>query len=304
VREIMLREKPDLIYERISYMSTAVSEVANELGITHFSEFNAPYPQERVKLEGWSLTLFLARRAERKQLALTTKAFTVSSILKKHLAKVSGVDAQKIVVTPNAVNPEKFKPSEEKQSQLRAKWNLDSAAQIVGFVGSIFPYHGVDLLIDAFLLEKEKNANSLKLMVVGDGETLPSLRERIQGNRFQSDIVFTGNVPYAEVADYLALMDIAVMARSDWYMSPVKIFEYGLMKKAIVAQNTSPINDVMEHKVHGWVADSSVKGLHEGISFLLHHPAEARAMAEAFHAKVLRMHTWDEVGKQILKESK
>lgn len=302
IRETVLREKPDMIYERISYMSTAVSEVAAELGITHFSEFNAPYSQERVKLEGWSITLFLAKRAEKKQLFYTTKAFTVSSILKDYLVEKTGVDASKIVVTPNAVNPEKFAPNEKLQKEIRRKWGIEENAKVVGFVGSIFPYHGVDLLIDAFLIEREKSNEHLKLLVVGDGETLPSLRERVKHSKYANAIVFTGNVPYAQVADYLAIMDVAVMARSDWYMSPVKIFEYGLMQKSIVAQNTSPINDVMEHKVHGWIAESTVEGLHQGIAYMLEHEEEAKAMAQAFYSKVLSMHTWDEVGKQILRE--
>jgi glycosyltransferase involved in cell wall biosynthesis len=300
VRDWIAREKPDLIYERITYMSTTVARAASEAGIPHFAEFNAPYPEERSKLEGKSLTLFLARKAEREQVHKATRVFTVSSILANHLAEATGESRSKMVVTPNAVNPLQFAPSEENQKALRLKWGLDEKEKVVGFVGSIFPYHGVDLLIDAFALVS--SSSPLRLLVVGDGETLSVLRERVRGTALEKRIVFTGNVPYREIADYLAIMDVTVMAKSDWYMSPVKIFEYGLMRKAIVAQNTSPILDVMQHRIHGWIATPDVAGLQEGIQFLLSHPEDAQRMADAFHSKVLNEHTWDKVGETILKQ--
>lgn len=301
MREVISREKPDLIYERISYMSTAVAQAAHEAGVKHFVEFNAPYPEERRRLEGPSLTLFLAKKAERYQVRRCTKAFVISSVLKEYLIQVADVGEDKIVVTPNAVNPTKFKEDASAVEVLRRQLGWVNGERVVGFVGSIFPYHGVDMLIKAFERAFRAGGSDLRLLIVGDGETLPSLRSYVQVQQLEHIVHFTGNVPPAQVAACIALMDITVMARSDWYMSPVKIFEYGYMGKAILAQNTSPVRDVIVHGEHAWVVEADEESLSQGLNYLLMHPEHAARMAEAFRAKVHREHTWSRVGEAILK---
>jgi glycosyltransferase involved in cell wall biosynthesis len=297
--EVLKKERPDLVYERISYLGTAMIRACVSMGILHFAEFNAPYPQERLRLEGQSLTRFLAIAAEKFQVRTTTRAFTVSAALGDYLREVAGVNAEKIVVTPNAVNPEKFVSDPGAVSRLRQRLGWTKGERVIGFVGSIFPYHGVDLLLKAF--ERAVTSDrTLRLLIVGDGETLPGLRALAREKQLLGYVHFSGNVPATEVASYIGAMDIAVMAKSDWYMSPVKIFEYGYMGKTILAQDTGPVRDVIVHGLHGWVVQADAESLYNGLQHLLQHPQEASAMAIAFQQKVKDQHTWRKVGRTIL----
>lgn len=297
--DVLEKEKPDVVYERISYLGTAMVDACKTRGIIHFAEFNAPYPEERLRLEGRSLTRFLAVRAEKIQVRNTSRVFTVSAALGEYLRQAAGVSEDKITVTPNAVNPDKFHSLPQAEERLRARLGWGTQQRIIGFVGSIFPYHGVDLLLEAFHRAASSDA-SLRLLIVGDGETLPLLRRLATEKNLDPIVHFSGNVPSSEVASYVGIMDIAVMARSDWYMSPVKIFEYGFMGKAILAQDTGPVRDVIQHGIHAWVVQADVGSLYDGLQYLLQHPKEADSMAMEFQKKVKQHHTWRQVGRTIL----
>jgi glycosyltransferase involved in cell wall biosynthesis len=291
--------KPDLVYERGYYLMTSGVDVCQRIGVKHYLELNAPYPQEKRDMEGWSALGFWAKKAERKQVRTTTKLVVVSSALKSYFIERTGVNEEKILITPNAVNPQKIVAS---GSLSRSDLNLKEEDWVVGFVGSIFPYHGVDLLIEA-VAELNMNDRSvrMKALIVGDGEILPALKKLAQDRGVSNDVLFTGNVHHESVYDYISLMDVAVMPKSNWYGSPVKIFEYGAMGKLVIAPNNGPVRDVMEQDEDGLLVDGSKEGLVHALSFCMNHPVSADRMAQRFQARVLTEFTWQNVADSILK---
>ena len=80
---------------------------------------------------------------------------------------------------------------------------------------------------------------------MGDGEILSDLKLLCSNLNISDSVIFTGSVAHADVFAYIDLMEIAVMAKSNWYGSPVKIFEYGAMKKAIISL-TLPLENLWE----------------------------------------------------------
>lgn len=291
------RVRPDMVYERGCYLSKAASAVCKELQLPHFIEINAPYPEEKRMLEGKSLTHFLGDTAERYQVNSATKVFVVSSAMKEYLIRRTGCAENKIVVTPNAVNPVTFSAK-----RLISKKDLGIAdnARVVGFVGSIFPYHGVDILIEAFAEIAQSRTETLHLLVVGDGETLPLLKQYASKIGIEKQIIFTGNIAHENIPDYIAMMDIAVMAKSNWYGSPVKIFEYGWMQKLIIAPNTSPVRDVMVHDTDGLLIEAGKDELKAALFSALESPSKAQSMATHFHEKVKNQFTWRHITQTIL----
>ena len=93
------------------------------------------------------------------------------------------------------------------------------------------------------------------------------------------------------------------MARSNWYGSPVKIFEYGALGRPIVAPDTGPVRDVMEHGVDGLLVQPCVNELTAAIQRLLREPSLAESMGAGFQRKVREHHLWRHVAARILKAS-
>jgi glycosyltransferase involved in cell wall biosynthesis len=300
--QMIEKEKPDVIYERCYYMMGAGYRAAVKSGVRYCVEMNAPYPEEKKAMNGASLYDGYAIRNERKQLNAAYKVFVVSTALKKYAEEKIGGSAKKVVVVPNAVNPAHVNTSEEKQAMLKQQLGISRQALVLGFVGSIFPYHGVDALIEVFAWLTANQSSPMHLVIVGDGEILSALKARTIELRLDSKVSFTGNVPHQEVYHYIGLMDITIMARSNWYGSPVKIFEYGIMQKCIVAPDVIPVRDVMIDGTDGILIPDSQEALRNALMQLIGDEALRNKMAASFHRKVASKHTWYKVSENILNE--
>ncbi|NQX92481.1 MAG: glycosyltransferase, partial [Flavobacteriales bacterium] len=166
--------QPDLIYERGYYMMTSGVEAAKEMGIKHCLEMNAPYPEEKLEMEGKGIHDRKASHREKQQVESTDLLVVVSSALKDYFLKRTNIDPNRVLVTPNAIRESFMEEGKDQDIRSSLGWGGQT---IVGFVGSIFPYHGVDRLLEAFAIANKENT---KLLIVGDGAILEQLKERSQ----------------------------------------------------------------------------------------------------------------------------
>ena len=90
------------------------------------------------------------------------------------------------------------------------------------------------------------------------------------------------------------------MAASNWYGSPVKIFEYGWMGIPIIAPDNVPMRDVMVSYKDGILITESDDDLEEALLYLLNHPSEGLKMGQHFQNKILNSFTWDAQTKNII----
>lgn len=298
LKKLIKEFQPDLIYERIAYLQNSGVKTAENLGIKHVAEINAPYPEERVYFSGKSFFLNQARDHERQILAKSDLITAVSSDLKEHLQKkLTDIDS-KIIVVPNCVNPAETTHSSDDVAAIRDSYKL-SGKTVIGFVGSIFPYHGVDLLIDAFA--QIDDSVETRLLIVGDGEALPELKAKARSLGILDRCIFTGSVAHREVYPLIEIMDICVMPDSNWYGSPVKIFEYGLMKKPVIAPDLGPLRDVMTDGENGLLVKPNADELQQALEKLVKEPEQRKNLANAWHQKILLEYTWDMAAKKVLK---
>lgn len=293
---------PDVIYERSEYLQDSGAKLASSYGIKYFLEVNAPFVEEMNAFEGFSLYHKLAHKIEKYKLEKADKVFAVSTSLADFLIKQYQCDSSKIFVQPNCINPAKISIHEEAVVKIKSDLSIESK-KVIGFVGSMFPYHGVDLLISAFA-EVHKIYPETVLMVVGDGSILDQLKEQAKQLGVQNDIIFTGKIPHKNVFNYISAMDICIMARSNWYGSPVKLFEYGLMKKPIIAPDTMPVRDVMEHGQDALIIKDDVKSLMSALEQLLNDTTLANQLANNFYQKVMAKFQWEHAANNIIKQCK
>lgn len=279
--------KPDVIYERSHYSMVSGVKVAKDRGIHHILEVNSPNVEERIKLSGRSLVTRRASRMDRWAFSNTDHVLTVSTYLAEHL-DITRI-AKRWSVTPNAI-----RPGQQEDSTLvisRQSIRIDDSAVLLGFVGSIFPWHGVDLIIDSVALLRKRGRN-VQAIIVGDGAILEELQSLAEFHNLKEAIHFIGSVPQCDTFAYTQLCDILVMPKSNAYGSPVKIFEYGLMRKTCIVPNTDPVREVFQNGVHGWVIDPSIMSLTSAIKEIMDHSSKSSTAAINWQKKVLECHTW------------
>jgi glycosyltransferase involved in cell wall biosynthesis len=302
LEEKVQKFKPDIIYERGFYLMKSGSEIAKKYQIPHYLELNAPYEEEKIQLEGPSLLISKSHKITKHNLENAHKVIVVSSALKNYFSEKYHIDSKKIIITPNAINPDKIKQlNPDKINSLKEKHNISDKDFIIGFVGSIFPYHGVDILLDAFTNISSVSDN-LKLLIVGDGEVLPLLKKKAENLNLTSKVIFTGNVPPEEVYNYIELMDICVMAKSNWYGSPVKIFEYGALGKAVIAPNTIPVKDVLINEINAIIVEPESDKIANALKKFFYDSNFRFQLGFNLKKTVLEKHTWLKMAEKILSE--
>lgn len=288
--------RPHLIYERGEYLQDSGVNVAAKRGIPHFLEVNSPVVEEMGLFEGPDLLRFLGHLKEKRKLSKTSAVFAISSAMRDYLRDKYGCN-KPIAVIPNCINPEKDLPAPEAVEKL--KRDLAGEKRIVGFVGSLFPYHGVDVLIRAFA-EVHKKRPDLFLVIVGDGGIRASLQALAEEILPQNAYLFTGKVPHSEVMKYIGAFDIAVMATSNWYGSPIKIFEYGLMGRIIIAPDNGPVRDAMDPALDGYLVQPGATHLAQALETVLDEESDYLKKAANFREKILTHFTWQHQASSIL----
>ena len=282
--------QPDLIYERANYLQVSGVRTAERYGIPHVLEVNSPYVEERKLLAAKTVYEKNALQAEREQLVKTGIVAVVSTALKNYFVDKHGIDPEKIVVTPNAINERKVATDPDKVEKLRDQYELRNK-RVVGFVGTLSKWHGVETLIRAFGNIRQ-SFDDVRLLIVGDGSKRSELEKLAHTIGVAGDTVFTGYVPHGEIYNHIELFDIAVDPNAHWYMSPVKLFEYGAMSKAVIAPQTEPVKEIIDHLNSGYIAEPGVDSLYAAIQILLDNKNLRKTLGENLKFKILNNHTW------------
>jgi glycosyltransferase involved in cell wall biosynthesis len=279
-----------LLYERYAILNIAGVVAAAAAGIpvlleVSFTSMTPVYPPRT------RLLALLARCADRFIFGRAAGIVTVSTVLKDNLVRYFGVAPEKVLVLPNAVDPGAFDPAAS-GAAVRARYGLDGY-RVVGFVGGFYPWHGLDLLLDAAEYVGARRAG-VKYLVVGDGPLREAVAARIRASALlRETVVLTGSVPHRELTSYLAAFDVGVMPDSNDYGSPMKIFEYMAMGKPVVAPRLRPLEEVIDHGTNGLLfAPRDRAALGEAILGILADPAMYRRVADRARAIVLQRHTW------------
>jgi glycosyltransferase involved in cell wall biosynthesis len=258
------RQPPDLVYERLSLHGTAGPVVAEALGVPYVVEVNAPLAQEHSTYRGAWLGE-LATAGELWTLRRASAILAVSEELRDNIA-ARGVDRAMIHVVPNGVDGTRFSPG-PKDEALRRSWGATDAP-VLGFVGSLRPWHGVELLPDV-LEGVRRRHEDVRLVVAGDGEMRTRLESDLLDRGLADATFFTGALPHDLVPPVIRSLDVALAPYPEpdhaFYFSPLKLFEYMACGTPVVAARIGQIADVVD----------------DGRTGLLHEPGDIEAIVDA-----------------------
>lgn len=300
ILENMVKEhRPDVIYERLNYLQASGVIVAQKYGIQHISELNAPYVEERIELQGYSLFLGKAHRINQEVFEKTSLITPVSEALKRYVVKNYGISPYKITSVPNGINLEKVNIDPSKIDRIRTTYPSIKDRFVLGFVGSIQKWHGVDILIQAFHVFQKKYPNSM-LMMVGDGETLASYKKLSLDLDLSEHIIFTGNVPIDEVYNYMSVMDLLLLSNTHWYCSPIKIFEYAAIQKPMVLVKTEAVEEIFRHDQEAYLTEADPKKIADGCLKIAQNPDYAQSLANHAYTRLKEQFTWAKNAEKIL----
>jgi glycosyltransferase involved in cell wall biosynthesis len=213
VERLCGERRVDAVYERYSLFSDAGVCAARRLGLPHILEVNAPLRAEARRYRVLPHPR-LAAEIESGVFALTSRCICVSEAVATAVQRSH--PAAPVEVVPNGVDPERFPGPRTRPA---------GGAFVVGFAGSLKPWHGIETLIEACRLAFRAELR-LRLEIVGAGP----MRAAVEWAGLPPDRVFlSGPTPHERALESMRNWDVGVApyrGEPGFYFSPLKVLEY------------------------------------------------------------------------------
>ncbi|HJP94854.1 MAG TPA: glycosyltransferase family 4 protein [Pyrinomonadaceae bacterium] len=296
------RARPDFIYQRYARFSWAGVVAALRTKRPLFLEYNG---SEVWVGRHWDRVgrLDLLERYERLNLDAAARIFVVSEVERRNL-EARGVDTSKIVVNPNGVDVERFRPGVG-GAAARRELGLNDDDVAAGFVGTFGPWHGVEKLAAA--IKSISSELPVRFLLIGSGSLLAEVQKELEVETREGRVIFTGAVAHDRVPALLDACDILVAPHvpladgSEFFGSPTKVFEYMAMGKAIVASRLGQIGEVLSDKETALLVEpGNVKELVAAIIELVQSAELRKKLGARAREVVVENFTWAHNARRVL----
>jgi glycosyltransferase involved in cell wall biosynthesis len=292
LRRLDARASFDYVYERYSLFGIAGLRFARRSGIPFVLEVNAPLVAETSRYRRLILT-DLATAVESRLFNGADHIIAVSEELKRYILEVA--PRAGVSVVPNGVRIEHFQGTGKPDSDIELP-GIEDGDFVVGFMGSLKPWHGVEILIESFAEFSAHHKNAKLLIVGGRSRSIRTLETKCRGLGLDGRVLFTGAVSYEAIPPLLNRTDVLVAPYPEvpgFYFSALKVFEYMAMGKAIVASHIGQIPEILSHeKTALLVSPGDSIALRQALGRLKQDSALRKVLGRNALAEARDKHTW------------
>ena len=275
--------KPDILHAHSPALDgLAAIRAGRRLGLPVLYEIRAFWEDAAVGNGTGSETsakYWLTRQMENRVVAQADAVAVICEGLRDDLI-ARGFPADKIMVSPNGVDLELF-GTPIPADPARAEALGLTGKTVLGFIGSFYPYEGLDDLIAAMPMLIARDPD-IRLLLVGGGPAEAALRAQAEASPAAHAIHFVGRVPHSEVEHYYSLTDILVYPRKAMRLTetvtPLKPLEAMAQGRLVAASNVGGHREL--------IAD--------GVTGTLFAPDDPQALADALAGLIAGREGWDE----------
>jgi len=295
--------RPDILYLRHDFYTLS--------GLLLSKCFNIPLVLENNGVRLWERSYWdtvyvtpLVRLIEDTVMLCCEQIVVVTDTIKEECVALE-IPGEKILVTPNAVDPDMFYPGAGGEA-VRKELGMETG-KIVAYSGSFINFHGMDVLqraIPSICAARD----DVRFLLIGDGPMRPAVEAFIKDNKWEKRIILTGCIPLADVPRYLDAADILLApyvhlgGGSKFFGSSVKQFEYMAMEKGIVASDIGQVGELLKHEHSALLVEpGDSTALAEAVLRLLKDTELCKRIAKNARKDVLAKHTWRKNVEEILR---
>jgi glycosyltransferase involved in cell wall biosynthesis len=294
-----LEFKPSILHTTTHFVNgLVVRAVAEALGIPWVYEVRGQLADTWASTRGpeardsEKYRMFQRREIELMQSA--NLVVTLGEVMKSNIV-AAGIAAEKILIAPNAVGgPYLQNPTDA--AAARRELGLPDKCRCIGTVTSLVPYEGIDDLIAVFEI-LAPSIPDLRLVIVGDGESLPFLREQARLSEFGDRVIFPGRVSRDEAYLYHQALEVFVVPRQDLEVTrsvtPLKPVEALACARPVLASRLPALEEIVRDGVNGLLAAAGDRDdFATKLERLLGSEQLRRQLGHSGRRQVLKSRTW------------
>jgi glycosyltransferase involved in cell wall biosynthesis len=194
-----------------------------------------------------------------------------------------------------------FNPALFDRNALRKGLGL-AGRKVIAFVGSPAPYKGVEDLIEAIRLARNREI-MLIIASLEENAYVEKLRT-IAMKTLGKNVYFILENDFNRVPQFLSAADLIVIPQrrnsATLGQMPMKVFDAMAMAKPIIATNVSDLPEILDGC--GWIVEpESPKQLAETIQYVLDNPEAAEETGWKARQKCIDKYSWDAMEKVLVK---
>lgn len=232
---------------------------------------NFIHMRRRVILNRWS-ALF------------STKVVCVSEDSARLTRTLERVRPSKVSVITNGVDTERFSPG-DRQESLLAELGLSLSDCLIGSIARFSTDKDQATLVRAFAGLIQRGLGGVKLLLVGDGETLCSVKALVSSLDLDDLVVFTG--ARHDIPELLRLLDVYVLATHTEGIS-VALLEAMSTKVVCIASDVGGNSEIIDDGIDGFlVPEEDDLEMSKTLELILSDPQLKASIASNAHGKVI-----------------
>ncbi len=235
---------------------------------------------------------------------------TTNNFIRKKFQEDNFFKTKEILVAPNGVNLKIFDIDTERDEAIR-KLNLDIEIKdkiVLVYTGSFKTKgeeKGISDILSALAIILKENKDIIFIAAGGDEKDVEYYQVMAKEKGVDSHVYLFKRQSQDALALFQRMSDVLLMpfpriAHYEYFMTPLKMFEYMAGKRPIIASDLPSIREVLNDDNCIFCAPGDAHDLSKKIMHLIQSPDLGRELSSKAYRDVARF-TWDERGKNILK---
>ena len=212
----------------------------------------------------------------------------------------NGVDTSKITVIPHGNYLHFCNDRELSRNDAKRLLGLPPESRAVLFFGTISPYKGLDLLIDAFSRLSENDSNIYLIIAGPPTEDFAPYQRKIRQQNLSDRIVKDLRyIPFAEFARYFSASDLVAFPYRQISQSGVLQLAYAYARPVVVTNVGGLAEAVAQDQTGLIAAASNPQEFSDAIREMLADPGKGALMGERGRLLAATKYSWTAIVKEI-----
>lgn len=242
-------------------------------------------------------------------LAMADQVLTLNAAMRDRIVEM-GVNRDRVTLIPNCVGPERFEPRLTEDA-LRSHFEIEPDEILIGYMGAMLGYEGIDLLVAAVAPLIREN-DRIRLLIVGAeaaNRTQPGtieydLERQIEALDLGAHIRLVDRVPPDTARAFYALLDICAYPRRAFevceLVSPLKPLEAMAMGKTVICSSVRALRDIVEDESTGLIFEKDdIDDLRATLRRAVEDEALRARLGETARHFVRKERSWERIGESV-----